>query len=284
VDGGFSCPNRDGARGTGGCLYCNERSFTGGILFPGLPVEEQVERTIASSERRDGVKRFLVYFQRGSGTYGDPAEIEGKYRAALRHPRVVGLVVGTRPDCLGPAVLEVIGRIAAETYVMVELGLQSASDEVLRGINRGHTVREFLEAAVALRRAGAEVGAHLIYGLPGDAREGFVGAAGLLSGAGVRGVKLHHLHVVRGSGLERAWREGLVRVPEYDEYVSACADFLARLSPGVAVMRLAGSAPPGMLLAPRWEKGGAEAGRDVAALLKERGLRQGSLYGPAGQS
>lgn len=277
VDGGFTCPNRDGTRGTGGCLYCNNDSFTAGIRFPGLPVEEQVLRTIASPGRHRAFRRFLVYFQRYSNTYGDPEGLERTYRAAFCHPDVVGIVVGTRPDCLPPGVLDVLEEIGRTHYVSVELGLQSISDAVLARINRGHTVAEFARAVRALRGRGIDTAAHLIYGLPDDTRDNFVAAAPFLSALDVQGVKLHHFHVVRGSGFEEPWRAGAIAVPEYREYVSACADFLARLAPEVAVIRLMGSAPGDILLAPRWEKGSRDMARDVAALLRRRGLVQGAL-------
>jgi radical SAM protein (TIGR01212 family) len=186
--------------------------------------------------------------------------------------------VGTRPDCLGAAALGVLAEIARERYVCVELGLQSMSDDVLRGVRRGHDVAAFGEGARALAQRGIDVGAHLIYGLPGDTRESFLAAAPFLSGLGVRGVKLHHFHVVRGAPLEAAWRRGEVAVPGYEEYVSACADFLERLSPGVAVMRMAGEAPESRLLAPRWGKGPREAARDVSALLAARATFQGARW------
>lgn len=277
VEAGFTCPNRDGTRGTGGCLYCNNESFTHGVLFPGLPVEEQVRRTIASHARLKGFRRLLVYFQPYTNSHAPPETLERTYRSAFCHPDVVGIVVGTRPDCLGRDVLDLLGRIAKERYVAVEIGLQSISDVVLAGVNRGHTVCEFMEAVAAVRERKIDVGVHLIYGLPGDIRENFVAAAGLLSDLGVQGVKLHHLHVVAGSGLERPFRRGEVRVPGYEEYVGACADFLERLSPEVAVLRLMGSAPPEVLLAPVWEKGSREMSRDLAAELRRRGTWQGSL-------
>lgn len=277
VHAGFTCPNRDGTRGTGGCLYCNNESFTGRILHPGLPVEEQVHGAIASQPRLKAFRRLLVYFQPYTNTHAPPEALERAYKAAFCHPDVAGIVVGTRPDCLGPAVLDVLAGIAKERYVSVEIGLQSISDAVLAGINRGHTVREFTEAVAAVRRRRIDAAVHLIYGLPGDTRENFLAAAGVLSDLGVQGVKLHHLHVVSGSGLEAPFRRDEVRVPEYGEYVGSCADFLERLSPEIAVLRLMGAAPPKMLLAPVWKKGSREMSRDVAAELQRRGTWQGSL-------
>ena len=277
VDGGFTCPNRDGTRGTSGCVYCDNDSFTGGILFPGLSVEEQVRRTIFSPGRHRNARRLLVYFQRYSNSYAPPEELDRLYRAAFCHPDVAGIVVGTRPDCLGEEVLDVLEGIGRSGYVFIEIGLQSKSDAVLARVNRGHTVAEFVAAVAAVRARGIDAGVHLIYGLPGDTRENFVDTANFLSELDVQGVKLHHFHVVAGSAMAREWERGTVRVPEYGEYVSACADFLERLSPEVAVLRLIGSAPPGMLIAPLWEKGGREMARDVAAELERRGTWQGAL-------
>ena len=277
VDGGFTCPNRDGTRGTGGCLFCNNESFTAGIRFPGLPIEEQVRRTILSPGRHRHAARLLVYFQRFSNSYAPPEELDRLYRAAFCHPDVAGIIVGTRPDCLGPEVLDVLEKIGRTGYVSIEIGLQSKSDEVLAGIHRGHTVDEFVAAVAEVRGRRLDTGVHLIYGLPGDTRENFVETAGFLSDLDVQGVKLHHFHVVAGSAMAREWRMGTVKVPEYGEYVSACADFLERLSPEVAVLRLIGSAPRGTLIAPLWEKGGREMAQDVAAELRRRDTWQGAL-------
>jgi radical SAM protein (TIGR01212 family) len=277
VDGGFTCPNRDGTRGTSGCVYCDNDSFTGGILFPGLPVEEQVRRTILSPGRHRNARRLLVYFQRYSNSYAPPEELDRLYRAAFCHPDVAGIVVGTRPDCLGEEVLDVLEGIGRSGYVFVEIGLQSKSDAVLARVNRGHTVAEFVAAVAAVRARGIDAGVHLIYGLPGDTRENFVETATFLSELDVQGVKLHHFHVVAGSAMAREWERGTVRVPEYGEYVSACADFLERLSSEIAVLRLIGQAPPGRLIAPLWEKGGREMAQDVAAELARRGTWQGAL-------
>jgi radical SAM protein (TIGR01212 family) len=277
VDGGFSCPNRDGAIGVGGCAFCNNDSFTPGIRFPGLPVAEQVRRTISAPGRHHAYRRFLVYFQKYSNSYGAPGELRRKYLAAFAHPDVAGIVVGTRPDCLGEAVLDVLSEISRDRYVCVELGLQSMSDAVLRRVNRGHTVETFATAAAALRDRGIDVGVHLIYGLPGDTAARFVSAAPFLSRLGVQGVKLHHFQVYAGSRMEEAYRGGAVKTPTYGEYLSACVDFLERLSPEVAVMRLMGTAPEPLLLAPLWDKGPREMAFDVTEELKRRGSFQGFL-------
>ena len=284
MNAGFTCPNRDGTRGTGGCTYCNNASFTPGIRFAGLPIEEQVVRTIVSPGRHRSFRRLLVYFQPYSNSYAPAEELERTYRAAFCHPDVAGIVVGTRPDCLPGEVLDVLAAIARDRYVSVEIGLQSISDDVLARANRGHTVRDFTAAVAAARARGIDVGTHLIYGLPGDSPGNFLAAADFLSDLGVQAVKLHHLHVVKGSPMEAMWRRGEVALPEYGEYVTACADFLERLAPEVAVMRLLGTAPADMLLAPVWGKGGRDMSRDVTAELARRDTFQGVLrVGPGGK-
>ena len=283
VDGGFTCPNRDGKVGFGGCAYCNNDAFTAGIRFPGLPVEEQVRRTIEAPGRRRAYRRFLVYFQRFSNSYAPADELRRRYRAAFAHPDVAGLVVGTRPDCLGPEALDVLTEFARDRYVCVELGLQSMSDEVLRNVNRGHSVEVFVETAAALRKRGIDVAVHLIYGLPNDTTAGFLSAAGCLSRLEVQAVKLHHFHVVEGSPMASAFRDGAVRTPGYDEYLSACVDFLERLSPEIAVIRLMAEAPEHLLVAPRWRRGPREMSRDVTAELKRRGTFQGFLWTGGGR-
>jgi radical SAM protein (TIGR01212 family) len=176
-------------------------------------------------------------------------------------------------------VLALLQEIARDRYVMVEVGLQSASDPVLARIGRGHTVADFEKAVRTLRGGGIDVGAHLIHGLPGDTLDGFTGAARRLSALDVQGVKLHHFHVVEGTRAASEWREGRIGVPGYEAYVSACADFLERLSPGIAVMRLSGEASDGLLLAPRWPQDGERFAHDVTRELARRGSYQGYRAG-----
>ena len=278
VDGGFTCPNRDGTIGVGGCAFCNNESFSPGIRFPGLPVEEQVRRAISAPGRHRAYRRFLIYFQKHSNSYAAPAELRRRYGAAFAHPDVAGIVIGTRPDCLGEEVLDVLSEISRDRYVCVELGLQSMSDAVLRGVNRGHTVEDFAAAAGALRDLGIDVGVHLVYGLPLDTKERFLSAAAFLSRLAVQGVKLHNLQIHAGTRMADAFRSGAVRVPGYDEYLCACVDFLELLAPEVAVMRLMASAPEQLLLAPHWERGPREMAADVTAELKKRGTFQGCSW------
>jgi radical SAM protein (TIGR01212 family) len=224
----------------------------------------------------------LVYFQRFTGTHGDPSRLHALWSEALSsHPRVAGLVVATRPDCLPPETLDAFAAATRGRYGCLEIGLQSVSDRVLSACGRGHTAADFERAVVAAKGRGLRTAAHVIHGLPGDDAAGFVSAAPWLSRLEVDGVKIHHFHVVRGSGYEVPFREGAVACPTFREHAEACVEFLLRLRPATAVLRLCGEAPDGRLLAPRWSEGGArELSAAVTAGLARRGAWQGDLWRP----
>lgn len=286
VDGGFTCPNRDGTVGVGGCIYCNNDAFSAGITAPHLPVADQVR--LALEEKRGKKRyrgaRFLVYFQKYTNTYAPPDVLEKLYESALVGEEIVGIVVGTRPDCIDGEIARVLKKLSEKTHVSVELGLQTTSDEVLKRINRGHTFEDYLKASDLLAREGVEFGVHLIYGLPGDTRENFLKGADEVSRTGASLVKLNHIHVVRDTELERAWRRGEFSPPSFEEYLEAVCDFLERLSPSVVVARLISTTPPELLLAPRWEVGSARFVTMVNEELERRGTRQGALFEEEGKA
>lgn len=271
VDAGLSCPNRGGGRT--GCLFCHPASYAGPSSDASRSVAEQVRRGLA---RKRDVSPVVVYFQAGSNTNGTAPVLDRLWRSALVDKRVAGIVVGTRPDLLPPEVVDALAALSRDTYLSVELGLQSIDDTVLARAGRGHDVATFDVAASTLVARGIDVGVHLIHGLPGDTKENFVAAAGRLSALGVAGVKIHHFHVVRGSGHEEPWRRGDIVVPSIEDHVSACADFVELLAPELSVMRFAGTAPDDLLLAPvGWPKGDGVA-RAVTAELARRCSWQGS--------
>lgn len=282
VDGGFTCPNRDGMKGAGGCIYCNNDAFTVGIICGGSPVSIQVKAALMEKEGRKRYKnaRFLVYFQKYTNTYGDVQSLEDIYREALVSEKIAGIVIGTRPDCIDGDIVRILGSIAQDTYISVELGLQTVNDRVLALVNRGHGYEEFENAARLLREAGIEFGVHLIYGLPGDSLEHFIAGAGKISEEGATLVKLNHIHVVRNTELEKWWNEGRFVPPSYDEYLSAVCDFLEYLSPETTIARLIGWSPEKFLLAPKWEKGSAGFIQDVIRELETRGSYQGMRWAP----
>jgi len=313
--GPFTCPNRDGTLGIGGCLYCNVESFTPPLSsspqgvtprntfgwsrrqsqpepdweHEAASVREQLEQALA---RADSVKRagseqvrFISYFQPYTNTYAPAAPLDTLYRAALDHPRVVGLAVSTRPDCVPDEVLCVLEGLARghgtgeEREIWLELGLQSSRDETLTRLNRGHDAACFADV---LRRAagrGLKLAAHVILGLPGESPEDTDATARFLGELGVDGVKIHHLHVVRGSALEAQWRRGEVRLWTRETFVEATVRFLEWLPPETVIMRLVGEAPDDIYLAPEW---GRRKGTLIQAIRREletRGTRQGRRRG-----
>ena len=249
--GGFTCPNRDGTKGRGGCTFCSA------IAMKAPHVEsEDLRRQLAEGmermERRYGAKRFLAYLNDFSATYAPVPRLRRLYEAALSDSRVVGLALGTRPDCLPEDVLDLLTEVNEKTYLWVELGLQSASDATLQRINRGHDVSEFQVATKRLAARGIAVCAHVILGLPGEGLTEFRATASLVSNLPLAGVKLHNLHVLRGSAMEREHELGGIPVFDKDQYVDAAIDFLEHIPASLVVHRLVADAPRRLVVAPQW--------------------------------
>jgi radical SAM protein (TIGR01212 family) len=276
VDAGFTCPNRDGTVGTGGCIFCGGDGSGAKGIARGLEVSAQIEQGKEVMVRKFRAQKYLAYFQPYSNTYAPPDRLRALYDEALAVPDVVGLIVGTRPDCLPPAVVELLAGFAERTYLWLELGLQSSVDRVLEGINRGHDVAAFVDAVRRCTARGIRVCAHLIFGLPGETREEMLATAELLNGLGVAGVKLHQLHVMKGTRLEEMYRNGEVQLLELAEYASLVCDFLERLAPQVLVHRLVGDGGLN-LVAPEWGASKFVCLNAITAELERRGTRQGSL-------
>lgn len=280
VDGGFTCPNRDGTRGTGGCIFCDNRSFSPDAIQGTIPIEEQMQAGMAYHRHRLGSEKFIVYFQKYSNTYAPVERLRELYFRALDHPDVVGISVGTRPDCLSDESLDLLEEIARERYVCLELGLQSADEEVLRWLNRCH---DFGEYHAALQRAagrGFEICTHLIYGFPGENRKSFVKTADLIAALPVDSIKIHQLHAVRGTELaDRYYRREYVPL-SHGEYVAAVCDFLEMLPPRITIQRLYGSSPLAIRVAPTWDLKNNQMWYSIVHELKRRGTWQG--YGLSG--
>lgn len=280
LNAGFTCPNRDGTKGTGGCTFCNNASFTPSARdVPSLA--DQIAAGAAVVARRTGARQYMAYFQAYTNTYGDLDHLAAQYEEALAQPGVVGLSVGTRPDCVGPEVVDLLASIRVRGYeVWLELGLQSAFDETLERVNRGHGFAEYRTALRLAQSRGLPVCAHLILGLPGEGRDHAVASLEQILTLGVDGLKLHPLHVVRHTRLAWEWRRGYYRPLAMEEYVSIAADLIERTPPEVRFHRVTGTASADILLAPAW------CGRKWAVLnaieaeLRRRGTRQGSRVMP----
>ena len=257
IDAGFNCPNRDGLFSTAGCAYCNGDSFRPKTSNRAKPIEQQVAEGADYLRLRYGAEKFIVYFQSATNTYAPLEVLTRLYEAAVAQADVVGLAVGTRPDCIDEEKLDWLQQLAEKYFVTIEYGLQSASDETLRRINRGHDVASWKKAVAMTRNRGIYIGTHLILGFPLESREEALSGARVVSEAGIDFLKLHQLHIVRCSTLAEEYLERPFRLPGLEEYAELAADFLERLNPNICIERLFATAPTDQLIAPVW--GGSKA-------------------------
>lgn len=283
VDCGAGCPVRDGSAGTSGCAFCNGRSFVPSPAGAILPVPVQLERGkrfYSRQVRGHASVSYLAYFQAGSNTYPPPADMMPRLEEALGVPDVEGLVIATRPDCITPEWTDCLARLSRRAFVMVELGVESVSDEVLRGIGRGHDTATSRRAILELASCGIPVGVHTILGLPGETRHSLLDQARWLSNLPVSTLKLHQLQVLRGSQLGAAYAANPRNVPVLDAptYVRLVADCLERLHPRIAIDRFVSQSPPAALIAPRWGLKNDAVTRLVTEELNRRHSFQGRLF------
>jgi uncharacterized protein len=278
VDGGFTCPNRDGARGTGGCIYCDNASFSPPGTQPQLSVEEQMEAGMNYHRQRLGSEKFIIYFQKFTNTYAPAARLIDLYCRALAHPDVLGISIGTRPDALTDDALHILEELARTGYVCLELGLQSMDDTILKQINRGHSLAEYLRAVERVANRGIEICTHLIYGFPEEKPETFLKTADLITTLPVNSIKLHQLHAVQGTRLAEMYYEGKFTPLSHAAYVTAVCDFLERIPSRIAIQRLYGSAPLAIRVAPAWNLKNNQMWYTVVNELKRRGAWQGCRY------
>ncbi|MGB6190734.1 MAG: TIGR01212 family radical SAM protein [Aeromonas molluscorum] len=283
IHGAFTCPNRDGTLGRGGCTFCNVSSFADESAQQ-LSVVSQLK---ARREEVTRARRYLAYFQAYTSTYAEVAYLKQMYEEALSVSDMVGLCVGTRPDCVPDAVLDLLAGYQQQGYeVWLELGLQSASDETLRRINRGHGYAAYVDAVRRAHLRGIKVCTHLIVGLPGEQAMDSVQTLQRVVDTGVEGIKLHPLHVVTGSTLGKAWLAGRLVVPTLAEYVAAAVAMIQHTPPDVVYHRVAASARKPTLLAPDWCENRWTAMTLIAASLSESGCqgnRLGTPFLPDGQ-
>jgi uncharacterized protein len=277
VDGGFTCPNRDGTRGKGGCIFCDNSSFSPEGARNTVPLEEQVSSGMAYHRKRFGSEKFIVYFQKYSNTYAPVERLRNLYQRALDHEDVVGLSIGTRPDCLGDEALDLLQEIAGSRYVCLELGLQSMSGAILRRINRGHTPSDFQRAVERAAGRGFDICVHLIYGFPGESRRDFLETASFIAALPIDSLKIHQLHAVRGTALAGMYADGSFVPISHAEYVAAVSDFLEILPPHISIQRLYGSAPKDIRVAPSWDLKNNVMWYSIVHELKRRGTWQGRL-------
>lgn len=277
VDAGFTCPNRDGSKGTGGCIYCNNVSFSPRETQSEIPIEEQIRSGIDYHRKRLGSDKFIIYFQKYTNTYGSVDYLADLYRRALAHHDVVGISVGTRPDSLNGKILDLLENIAQTRYVCLELGLQSMDDAILTSINRGHTLDDFIQAVQQASGRGFDICAHLIYGFPNETAEDFLRTAELIASLPLNSIKLHQLHAVEGTTLADMYRRGEFVPLTLEQYITTAADFLELIPSHISIQRLYGSAPLDICVAPRWGLKNNQMWYAVLNELKRRGSWQGFM-------
>ena len=274
----FTCPNRDGTVAVGGCIYCNNASHTPQDYRPRTTVTAQLEKGVTAVAKRHRAEKFIAYFQSYTNTYDAPHRLEKLYREALKFPDVVGLAIATRPDCLSDEILDLIGALAEETYLWLELGLESMHDRTLAWVNRGHGLREYIDAVQRAKIRHLRICTHLILGFPGESPSEMLATADLFNALGVDGVKLHNLHVIKGTALEKLYQAGEVPLLSRNEYVSLVVDFLERLDPRIVIHRLSGETYRAITVAPEWSIDKIGVHNAIAKLLESRDTWQGRLF------
>ena len=277
---GFSCPNRDGTKGRGGCTYCNNQTFSPDYCHTGRSITEQLDEGIAFFARKYPDMKYLAYFQAYTNTYGATPYLAACYEEALAHEGVVGLIIGTRPDCMPPDLLAYLSDLARDRYLMVEYGIESTCDETLARVNRGHDYASAVDAVRRTAEAGIPVGAHMILGLPSESRETILSHAGRLSALPLTMVKLHQLQLIRGTRLAQEYEQGLADIYPYTvtEYVDLAIDFIERLRPDIVVERFVSQSPDALLIAPRWGLKNHEFTARLLQRMRERNTWQGRLW------
>ena len=283
IDAGFTCPNRDGTLGSGGCTYCNNAAFHPGYSTPGKSVTKQIEEGIEFHKvRYRGASRYLAYFQSYSNTYATPERLRSLYGEALSHPDIAGIIVGTRPDCIDERKLDLLEELSHTCDVMgIEYGIESCYDPTLRRINRGHDFEAAARAVELTAARGLDVGAHFILGLPGESREMLLDQCAIINGLPLTSVKFHQLQIIKGTKMEEEYS----RKPEdflkwtLDEYLDMMVDILERLRPDLYIERIAGEVPPRFVSEMRW---GLIRNFQILHMLderlEERNTWQGRLY------
>lgn len=285
LNAGFTCPNRDGTVGRGGCTYCNNQTFSPEYCLPEKSIGEQLEEGIRFFSRKYPSMRYLAYFQAYTNTYDRIDRLVEKYDEALRHPAVAGLIVGTRPDCVPDELLDYFAALSKSRFVMVEYGLESTLDRTLLRINRGHTHACSEDALRRTAQRGVYTGAHLILGLPGESRDEILHHARVVSELPLTTLKLHQLQLIRRTQMAQEFADSPDDFHLYTagEYVELAIDFLERLNPAIVVERFVSQSPKEWLIAPDWGLKNFEFTARVRQRLRERNTWQGRLFGQEGE-
>ncbi|MFT4681435.1 MAG: radical SAM protein (TIGR01212 family) [Granulosicoccus sp.] len=284
IDYGFTCPNRDGSKAKEGCTYCNNATFKPFYTTPEKTITQQLEEGVAFFSKKYKAIKFLAYFQSYTNTYSDIDHLRKLYKEALSVPGVIGLVVGTRPDCISEEIAEMFVEINKTHFVSIELGIESTLNRTLESINRCQTYEETIAAFELCASKGLHVGGHMILGLPGESREDLLDHARKISKLPIQSLKLHHLQIVKHTRMAIQWKQ----TPEMfdlftaDDYISLLGDFIGLIRPDIVIDRFINESPPDKLLAPKWDSlKNFEVLAKVEKSLEKRNLWQGKHCEPA---
>lgn len=278
LDAGFNCPNRDGTVSDTGCIFCDDSGSFSQAHSNTMPVVQQLETGIENLSNRFGAKKFISYFQAYSNTYAPVDKLEKIYTEALGHKDVVGLSIGTRPDCVDKDKIQLISDIAQDTYTWIEYGLQSIQDKTLDFINRGHDSKAFIDAVKMTQNKNINICTHVIIGLPGESKKDIMETAKVLADLGIDGVKIHLLCILENTPLAKMYEKGDIALLSEKEYIEACCDFMEVLPPSTTIHRLAGNGLKKILIAPRWLPKKFELLNRIDDEFERRGSYQGKFF------
>jgi radical SAM protein (TIGR01212 family) len=284
IDAGFTCPNRDGSKGSGGCTYCNNKAFNPSYCIPSKSVTEQIDEGIEFHRKRyRRAGSYLAYFQAYSNTYASLDTLSDLYNEALKHSDIKGLVIGTRPDCINSEILDLLKELSERCILLLEFGIESCYDKTLIRINRGHTFSDAVNALKASALRGLNTGAHFIFGLPGESREEMLDQAEIISELPLKSVKFHQLQIIKGTRMEEEYNSNPSDfiIFTWDDYLDFIIKFLERLNPSMVIERFSGEAPPRYLTRTVWGKKRTD---QIVGLIEKRleelDTWQGRLYDP----
>ncbi len=279
IDAGFTCPNRDGTIARGGCTYCNNKAFSPSYCSTGISVQQQIEEGITFHKERYGADQFLAYFQSYTNTYTSLDKLKEVYEPALQHKDIVGIVIGTRPDCIDDEKLAYFQTLSQQKYLTIEYGIESTYDETLQRINRGHTFEQTKEAIEKTASYGLNVGGHLIVGLPGETREMMMDQVSVLNALPLTTIKFHQLQIIKDTVMARQYKENpdAFRLFEMKEYIDFIIDIVERLNPDFIIERFSAEAPPRFNLSKSWGVRSADLISMIEQRMKERHTFQGKF-------
>ncbi len=275
VDAGLTCPNRDGTLGRGGCTFCDNRTFNPAYCRQGGSITDQLEAGKRFFSRKYPTMKYLAYFQSYSNSYGTLSHLKDLYEEALRVPDVVGLVIGTRPDCMPEALLEYLEELNRRTFLLVEYGVESANEETLVRVNRGHTFAQARECIIRTAQRGIRVGVHMILGFPWETRSELIRQAQLIASLPITTLKLHQLQVIRGTQLAREYELHPWPLPTAEEYVDLVLEYISHLPPSLVLERFVSQSPPEYVIAPRWGLKNHEFSALVKKAIQKRSTQLG---------